>query len=131
MKTKENSGGITLDIPQREGKEGYIGMYFSLFLRMGEIIASSNFKDTTIRIEILTRFLISLIPNESIRAETSKKLKEKIEVRIKESKEENKDLTEEEIGNIRLLACIEVIGEVSDFIDKHIGVSRENRVGVV
>ena len=53
---------ITLDIPQREGKEGYIGTMLTLFLQLGRTFTDTNFKETNIAIVYHMNFMISMIP---------------------------------------------------------------------
>ena len=114
---------LTLDIPQREGKEGYIGTVFSLYLRMGSILAEANFKDSDPRIYFFTKFMIGLIPGEKNRGIINNAMDKELEEIFKSN------LNNEEKSRKRNEVCINYVGKIHDFIDKHIGVSRENRIG--
>ena len=114
---------ITLEVPQREGKEGYIGTFFALFLRLGTMIGDANLKDTDNRIRNMTNMMISLIPGKKRRSAIRKEMNAEIENRIK-------GITgNEEKARVRNDVCIEFMGNVTDFIDLHIGVDIENRIG--
>lgn len=133
---------FTLDIPQREGKEGYLGTFFSLYLRMASVLSEQGFSPTDGRAKYLTYLIISLIPNENKqhpKDETYKRreiLRQRLKDRIKELTDEyikynNNTPGNTEAGQIELTACLEVIGEVSDFMDKYLGVSTRNKIGFV
>ena len=124
---EEKGRMLYLDVPQKEGKEGYVGTLFSLILRTGSILADANFKDTDMRVEYMTHFLISLIPNPQKRKEIRAALKKDIEERIKEDGSGDQDTK----ARSRNMVCLEYIGIVGDFIDTHIGLSVENRLGFV
>lgn len=113
----------TLDIPQREGKEGFIGTHFSLMLQIGKLISNTEFKQTDFRLQYMTHFLISMIPGkkdrEALRTEMLKEITEA----------QKKFDSNEEKGRATQLICIKYIGSVMDFIDLHIGVSKENKIG--
>ncbi len=129
---EDGSKLFTLDIPQREGKEGYIGTHFSLFLRIGGVLGDAHFSATDLRIEYMTHFLISLIPGRKNRADIRDRLRKDIDKNLTEEKKTiGENLTNEQIGRVRNMTCIEYMGEVMDFVDKHVGVSKENKIGFV
>lgn len=131
-KLEDGSKLYTLDIPQREGKEGYIGMQFQLFIKVGGIMADAQFTPTDMRIEYMTHFLISMIPGKTNRRTIRDELKTEIDKRLDEEKKKlNENLTNEQTGRIRNMTCLEMIGQVMDFTDKHVGVSKENKIGFV
>ena len=114
---------FTLDIPQREGRDGYIGTIFSLYLRLGGVIADGNFRDSDIRVYYMTKFLISLIPGEKNRKAIRDDLKKEIDEALKSI------TNNDEKGRKRNEICLDYIGKVHDFMDKHVGVSTENKIG--
>lgn len=116
---------ITLDLPQREGKEGYIGTIFSLYLRFGAILSDPGFKETDARIFYMTKFMINLIPGRKNRTKIKDMMKTDIDKAIE------KLVSNDEKNKKRNEICIDYIGEIHDFVDKHLGVSEENRVGIV
>jgi hypothetical protein len=122
----------TFDVPQREGKEGYIGMHFGLMLKMGSLMAEANRQATDNRIEYMAQFMISLIPGRKNRKIIRDGLQAEIKKRLEEeAKKSGTDLTNDQIGTIRNLTSVEYVGEVMDFLDKHVGVDKENRIGTV
>ena len=123
----ENEGTvITLDVPMRDGKEGYTGTMFSLFLRFGSILADPNFKDTDGRVYFMTRLMLSMLPNDDGgKIEMIKKLKLDI-------KEQTKGLPAMDDRNrLRNEICLDVLSDVFDVTDRHIGLSRKNRLGFI
>lgn len=133
--TYQNDQGqeiYSFDIPVREGKEGYVGMHFGLMLKMGSLMAEANRQATDNRIEYMTQFMISLIPGRKNRKVIREGLKIEINKRLEEERKlAGTDLTNDQVGTVRNLTSVEYVGEVMDFIDKHIGVDKENRIGTV
>jgi len=126
---------ITLDIPQKEGKEGYIGTMLTLFLQLGRTFTDSNFKETNISIIYHMNFMISMIPEEEDRAKIRKELNAEIEKRTNEAIESSKQtgiqLDNEDKARIRNMVYIEYVGKVMDWVDKFVGISTKNKVGFV
>ena len=126
---------ITLDIPQKEGKEGYIGTMLTLFLQLGRTFTDSNFKETNISIIYHMNFMISMIPEEEDRAKIRKELNAEIEKRINEAIEAAKktgtQLDNDDKARIRNMVYIEYLGKVMDWVDKFVGISTKNKVGFV
>lgn len=130
---EDGSKFYPLEIPAREGKEGYIGTIFSLFLRLGSIMGEQNFQPTDMRIEYMTQFMISLMPGKKRRVLMRQNLKELLEARLKEAQDKNggEELNNEQRGRITNIVCLECLGDITDFTDLHVGVSAENRLGYV
>jgi len=126
---------ITLDIPQKEGKEGYIGTMLTLFLQLGRTFTDSNFKETNISIIYHMNFMISMIPEEEDRAKIRKELNSEIEKRTNEAIETAKktgtQLDNDDKARIRNMVYIEYVGKVMDWVDKFVGISTKNKVGFV
>ena len=126
MVEKQEGTYITLDVPLRDGKEGYTGTMFSLFLRFGGILSDPNFKDTDARVYFMTRLMMSMLPNdEGGKVEMIKKLKSDI-------KEQTRGLTAVDDKNrLRNEICLDAVSVIFDVTDKHIGLSRRNRLGFI
>jgi len=126
---------ITLDIPQKEGKEGYIGTMLTLFLQLGRTFTDSNFKETNISIIYHMNFMISMIPEEEDRAKIRKELNAEIDKRTNEAIESAKtsgtQLDNDDKARIRNMVYIEYVGKVMDWVDKFVGISTKNKVGFV
>lgn len=112
----------SLDIPAREGKEGFIGTHFTLILQIGNMISRIGPSENS-NLHYLTSLLISCIPDKKDRAVIRKEIEDEFNKRI-DSKSTNEDKLK-----IRNAICIESVGSVMDYIDKHVGVSRENKIG--
>ncbi len=113
---------FSLDIPQREGTPGFIGTHFTLMLQMGNIVSKMD-NHTDFRLQYMVNLLISLVPDKKERAAIRKEMKDSIEARTKGL------ATKEDKGRETQLVCLETVGSVMDFIDRHIGVSKENKIG--
>lgn len=123
----------SLDIPQREGKEGYVGTFFTLYLKLGTILQAPEFSKEPIRLFYMSEFIISLIPNEVSRAEVRTMMKTRRQELETELKKEKgiKELSHQEKDHVLIQASLQTIGFVSDYIDKHIGMSDQNKIGFV
>lgn len=115
---------ITFDISKRTGTEGYVGMLFQLYLSMGNLITDNSFNESSHRLEMLTHFIISLVPDADRRAKIRTDLREKIHEALKPC------TTNDDKVFARNMACIEIIGLVIDYTDEHVGVSDLNKLGV-
>ncbi len=127
---------FTLDIPQREGKEGYIGTFFTLYLKLATVLQSPEFSKEPIRVYYMSKVITSMIPGEDKRLEIKKLLKDNKEAFEKEYRTEHKynetqPLTTMERDHILISSTLDSLGVVSDFIDKHIGLSKKNKVGFI
>lgn len=123
----------SLDIPQREGKEGYVGTFFTLYLKLGTILQAPEFSKEPIRLFYMCEFIISLIPDEDARLHIRTSLKNRklaLETEYKKDKKIEM-LSSIEKDHILIQASLQTIGDVSDYIDKHIGISDKNKIGFV
>lgn len=123
----------TLDIPQREGKEGYIGTFLTSWLNIQSILKSPEFSQEPIRIYYMMESIISQIPEEEerekIRISFDKKFAELKEKYLKDNQIEK--LTEKQHSHLLIVSALRTIGLTTDYVDKHIGVSTKNKVGFV
>lgn len=126
----ENDFNYNLDIPQKEGAPGYVGMFFTLWLKVASTISHPDFtKSSPMSVYYLINWTISAIPEE---AEIIK-IREKIRARRiemqQEYKNEGRTLDEKVQDHILLMATIEGASLIAQYIDKHIGISSENKIG--
>ena len=123
----------TLDIPQREGKEGYIGTFLTSWLNIEAILKSPEFSREPIRLYYLAEAMVALIPDENERQNVLNSLDKRfIELKEKYLKEHGIDkLNDAEHSHLLIIASIRTLGLVTDYIDKHVGVSHKNKVGFV
>lgn len=123
----------SLDIPQREGKEGYVGTFFTLYLKLGTILQAPEFSKEPIRLFYMSEFIISLIPDETARIKVRSSMKARRQTLEAEYKKDkgSTELSKQEKDHILIQASLQTIGDVSDYIDKHIGISDQNKIGFV
>jgi hypothetical protein len=124
----------TLDIPQREGKEGYIGTFLSSHLNAEAVLKSPEFSREPIRIYYLFEARVSLVPNEEDRQKIYDKLEEKLtylEKKYKKDRNISGDLTAEQHSHLLITASLRTMGLVTDFVADHIGLTSQNKVGFV
>lgn len=135
-RTSENHEIIELDIPERESNPGYLNILFRyLSMMAATIIDMESYSD--LRVSMLTDLMISTIPNKK-----TKDLRKKIRKfkatettrRINEAESKavanGTILSNEEEAKIVIEVCLETIGEITDFMDESIGISRKLEIGV-
>jgi|SRR3990172_235862 len=123
----------TLDIPQREGKEGYIGTFLTSWLNLQSILKSPEFSREPIRIYYMMEAIISQIPDEEerekIRTSFDKKFSDLKETYLKDNRIDK--ITDTQHSHLLIIAALRTVGLTTDYVDKHIGVSTKNKVGFV
>ena len=131
MSYKDASGDkvYTLDYPQLEGKAGYIGTFFTLYLRLGNMFDRPDFGKEPVKIRLFTKLIISMIPKKERRDTINKYIKERFEQLKKERTDTGIKLTDADIGYILIESALDGLGDVTDYIDKHVGINVENKVG--
>ena len=124
----------TIDgMPQKEGVPGYIGTFLKSWQNVQAIITSAEFSHEPIRVYYMVEAIISQIPDEEAR----KKIRADLDVRYKDTMEQFKTendmdtLTKEDKSHCLVVAALRTLGMTTDYVDKHIGVSKNNRVGFV
>lgn len=124
-KTSERPDIIELDVPQVEGN-GMISLLFRLYSMSAAVIADSE-DSKYFKFEMLTNLLINTVLDREIRNEIKEfKLNE-----LKKRLEELGDPGQDEINTVHMNVCMDAIGEVSSYIDRHLGVSVKLEVGTV
>jgi len=123
----------SLDIPQKEGIQGYIGTFFTLFLKLATVLQSPEFSKEPVRVFYMVEFIISLIPEPSSREIIRQKHKE---LRLKletEYKKDNKkaELNQQERDHLLIVASLQILGDVSYYIDEFMGISVKNKIGFI
>jgi len=133
MSYKDASGDkvYTLDIPQLEGKEGYIGTFFTLYLQLGNLFKGTDFAREPVKVSLLVRLIISMIPDKDRRDSINKTIKERFEQLKKEKAVNGRILTDGDTGYLLIEASLDALGNVTDYIDKHIGLNIKNKIGYV
>ncbi len=120
-----------MNVPEAEGIEGYVGVFFGLYLRLGSILATPDLSKDPMRLYYLSTILVSMIPDEDERENIRIKMRErKQKITTEFKKEKGSDvLTNSEKDHIQILSALESIGFVHDFCDKMIGLAKFNKIG--
>lgn len=124
-RTSERSDIIELDVPQVEGN-GMISLLFRLYSMSAAVIADSE-DSKYFKFEMLTNLLINTVLDREIRDE----IKEFKSSELKKRLEELGDPGQDEINTVHMTVCMDAIGEVSSYIDRHLGVSVKLEVGTI
>lgn len=124
MKPEPDDTQITLDIPQREGKEGYIGTFFTLYLKLGTLLSGGSFNSMDYHVTLLVEMIVSTVPGKKREA-----IRQRIKDRLANETSSNQSLDEKQHTTTRIY--IEELAAVTDFIDEHIGLSNEHKIGIV
>jgi hypothetical protein len=132
MSQKTTEGKMfTLDIPQREAKDGYLLTLFTSHLNLESVLKSPEFSHEPIRVYYLALSRISLITSQKQQEEIYRELENKIQELENDYKKKYNvtTLTDAQQNHILIVASIKTMGKVSIWGDKHMGISIENKVG--
>lgn len=124
-KTSERQDVVELDVPQVEGT-GMLSLIYRLYSMLGAVIADSE-DSKYFKFEMLTNLLINTVLDREIREEIKKFKKDELSRRMGELINPGS----EERDTIHMEVCMDAIGEVTTFIDRHLGVSVKLEVGQV
>jgi len=113
-----------MNTPQRGSKEGYLQLFFISRQQFGRIIENStSFTDE--RVIMYTRFMISSITDDDLRAEAEDNLdKDLEEIDKMEGSNEAK-------SKLRFKVCMYMLGDITAFYDQFLGVTHRLRIGNV
>jgi len=137
MKASERDEVLTLDLPQRDTNQGYMNIFWRYYTLLAALIADDN--DTTItseKVRMMVELMISTIPipkdpKKNKRAEIREIKDKEIDARISAHVEKNGNITNEEESRIISQVSLEIIGNITDFIDESVGISRKLEIGMV
>ena len=124
-KTSERQDVVELDVPQVEGT-GMLSLIYRLYSMLGAVIADSE-DSKYFKFEMLTNLLINTVLDREIREEIKKFKKDEMIRRVGELVNPGP----EETDTVHMEVCMDAIGEVTTFIDRHLGVSVKLEVGQV
>ena len=133
VKTEDGKTVYTTDLPAEEGKPGFLGVFYALYLKLGHILESPDFSREPIRIHFMTGLLISMVPDVNLRAEIRKK-KDDLHRELKAAYLKEKNLTTLNIDQENYLlveSSIQTIGHIQDYTDRFIGLSEKNKVSFI
>ena len=113
---------IPLDLPVRDGSNGYANLFLRYYNILAQVIADSRGNEA-FRINLLINLMINSIPDDDFRD----KLKE-LKTKLTEEKTNGQSLDLVEKENMVLDVNMDLIGEISGFFDLYMGTSK--RIGV-
>jgi len=125
----ENDFNYNLDIPSKDGKEGYVGVHFTMFLKMASILQSPEFQQNPVRVFYLATEMISLIPDVEKREKIRKQISDRRRELIEEYKRDGITIDKSVGDHLLITASLETLGEITDYVDQHIGISTTNKIG--
>jgi len=129
-----DNNDVTFDIPAREGTTGYVGLFFSVYLQTSALLTNPNVVNDAYRLGNITQFMISLVAGKEKRKMIREILKRNIESEISDKKKEHGEdyeLAHDEREGVYIKCYLEIIGDITDFVDEHVGISKENKLGSV
>lgn len=113
-----------MNSPQRGSKEGYLQLFFISRQQLGRIIETST-SITDKRIIMYTRFMISSITDDGLRAQAE----DELDLLLKEIAD--KDISNEERAEQTFVVCMRLQGDIVAFYDQFLGITHRLRIGTV
>jgi len=122
---------IQLDLPQKNIKEGLMGLFFRQYSILASVLAEVT-SATDLRISFLTDLIINTVPDDEYRDELRKEKTEMMISKRKEFKAANADRPMSNADEAELLrqVCMELIGRVTSYLDQSIGLSHKLEVRI-
>lgn len=121
----DNTNIIALDLPLKDSK-GISGLFLRYYSTFAALICDTQ-SNTDYRIEMMTNLMIASIPEDDVR-DDMKELKKQL---IKEGTDAFGDMDDQDNTNIAIVkACMEVVGEISGYMDQYFGTSKKISISV-
>ena len=117
-------GAVTFGVPKGEIKDAYFDLIIKQMYHLGMQITQPEPYSRS-GIPIMVRYIISHIPSEKHRNELKDKIKEDLKIAL----EGIEDLEDKQM--ITIDTYIDHMGNVSDYLEKFMGIEKENRIGFI
>lgn len=129
MGEKDTGVFIKADIPPRGMKDTWLNLVQMSCNRVGESLF--DLKGTTdIRPVLLTRFVINLIPDPNARQEIKIAWDDLLQEELEIYKNNNGgEMSNDEEGKVNILVALNILGEVSSYVDLHVGIYHRLEIG--
>lgn len=121
--TSKRADVFELELPQEEGG-GMLSLLFRLYSMLGAVIADAD-DNKYFKFELLTKLLVNTVLDREVRDGIKSFMKTELKARLAELESPGND----EVNAVHLDVCMDAIGEVTTFIDRHLGVSVKLQVG--
>ena len=121
----QNPNIIGLDLPLKDSK-GISALFLRYYSTFAALICDTR-SNTDYRIEMMTNLMIASIPENDVR-DNMKQLKKQL---IEEGINALTDHDDKDAINLVIVkACMEVVGEISGYVDQYFGISKKISVSV-
>lgn len=120
-----NQNIIGLDLPQKDNR-GLAGLFLRYFSTLGALVCDTN-SNTDFRIEMFVNLMIASIPEDETRDTIKQYKNELIEEKLALLED---DVEVDVINHTRVTACMEVVGEISGYVDQYLGTSKKISVSI-
>ena len=116
---------IPLDLPARDGSNGYVNLFLRYYNILAMIMADSELS-THMRVNLMINLMIASVPDDDFRFKLTDLRNKLIEEATAAHDQDRPSVEEKQM--IQLDANINILGEISGFIDLYMGTSK--RIGV-
>jgi len=125
QKSKENKEKkpIQLDLPQRNTDSNWIAVMGDLYSKLGGVICNEEVSNVSDRVEYMVHLIISTITDTEERDQIRNELIQEVESIL--SNGTPPDKARKQIT----IACLKRLGNVTDFTDQSMGISRKLEIG--
>ena len=117
-------GAVTFGVPKGEIKDAYFDLIIKQMYHLGIQIGQPD-PYSRGNIPIMVKYIISHIPSKKHRDELKDKIKEDLKIAL----EGIDDLEDKQM--ITIDVHIENMGNVADYLEKFMGIEKENRIGFI
>ena len=117
-------GAVTFGVPKGEIKDAYFDLILKQMYHLGMQITQPDVQSRS-GVPLMVNYIISHIPSSDHRNTLRQKIKEDINSRLDgiDDHEERQQITIE--------TYVENMGNVADYLEKFMGIEKENRLGVI
>jgi len=120
----EDEKTITFGIPKGEIKQAYFDLILKQMYHLGLQISQPTTYNAG-NIPLMVNFIISHIPSQNNRDDMRLAIKTEIARRLENIEDD------ETIRKITVDVYIEYVGQISDYLEKFMGIQTENRLGFI
>ena len=117
-------GGVTFGVPKGEIKDAYFDLILKQMYHLGLQISNTD-SGSRSGIPNMVNYIISHIPSQPRRDELRQKIKEELIERIGDNKDQGKK------QEITIEVYIEHMGNIAEYLEKFMGIEKENRLGII
>lgn len=128
MGKEMEDGGISFGVPKGELKSGYFDLILKQMYHLGLMISQPTVTYSNNDITLMVRYIISHIPGKEKRMELRKELEEEL---TKNLGTDVKNKSQEEKNRIIINTYLDFVGNIPDYLEEYMGISKENRLCIM